>query len=144
MKGEMEMPYTMNDYPDSLKNMEKLERKKAIDIINALLEEGYDEGRAIPIGTEQAQEWYQNASQKELDELKDEKVTDHKKDPGSQGGKIADNNVEVFFEDDEWKVQTKGAKRPSNTYDNKNDAISRAKEIAENRGAETIIHNKNE
>mgnify|MGYP001434126468 FL=1 len=144
MKGEMEMPYTMNDYPDSLKNMEKLERKKAIDIINALLEEGYDEGRAIPIGTEQAQEWYQDASQKELDELKDEKVTDHKKDPGSQGGKIADNNVEVFFEDDEWKVQTKGAKRPSNTYDNKNDAISRAKEIAENRGAETIIHNKNE
>lgn len=144
MKGEMEMPYTMNDYPDSLKNMEKLERKKAIDIINALLEEGYDEGRAIPIGTEQAQEWYQDASQKELDELKNEKVTDHEKDPGSQGGKIADNNVEVFFEDDEWKVQTKGAKRPSNTYDNKNDAISRAKEIAENRGAETIVHNKNE
>ncbi|WP_031546576.1 MULTISPECIES: DUF2188 domain-containing protein [Salinicoccus] len=138
------MPYTMNDYPDSLKNMEKLERKKAIDIINALLEEGYDEGRAIPIGTDQAKEWYQDASQKELDELKNEKVTDHEDDPGKQGGKIADNDVEVFFEDDEWKVQTKGAKRPSNTYDNKNDATRRAKEIAENRGAEAIIHNKNE
>ncbi|MFC3418616.1 DUF2188 domain-containing protein [Salinicoccus hispanicus] len=138
------MPYSMNDYPDSLKNMEKLERKKAIDIINALLEEGYDDGRAIPIGTDQAKEWYSDASKKELDELKSKDVTEHEDDPGQQGGKIADNDVEVFFEDDEWKVQTKGAKRPSNTYDNKNDATKRAKEIAENRGAETIIHNKNE
>ncbi|MCG1010834.1 DUF2188 domain-containing protein [Salinicoccus sp. ID82-1] len=138
------MPYSMNDYPDSLKNMEKLERKKAIDIINALLEEGYDDGRAIPIGTSQAEEWYADASKEELDELENKDVTEHEDDPGKQGGKIADNDVEVFFEDDEWKVQTKGAKRPSNTYDNKNDATKRAKEIAENRGAETIIHNKNE
>ncbi|GAB3059505.1 DUF2188 domain-containing protein [Salinicoccus sesuvii] len=138
------MPYSMDDYPDSLKNMEKLERKKAIDIINALLEEGYDDGRAIPIGTEQAKEWYSDASKKELDALKDKDVTEHEDDPGQQGGKIADNDVEVFFEDDEWKVQTKGAKRPSNTYDNKSDAKNRAEEIAKNRGSDTIIHNKND
>ena len=60
------MPYTMNDYPDSLKNMENLERRKAIDIINALLEEGYDDNRAIPIGTEQAQDWYKDATDEEL------------------------------------------------------------------------------
>ncbi|MHC0551990.1 DUF2188 domain-containing protein [Salinicoccus sp. CNSTN-B1] len=138
------MPYTMNDYPDSLKNLKELERKKAIDIINAMLKDGYDEERAIPIGTEQAEQWYKDASQKDLDELKDKKITQHKPDPNSQGGKIADNDVSVFYEDDEWKVQTKGAKQPSNTYDNKDDAVQRAKEIAENRGTRTHIHNKDE
>lgn len=31
------MPWTMSDYPSSWKNLEKLERKKAIDIGNAML-----------------------------------------------------------------------------------------------------------
>lgn len=138
------MPYTTNDYPDSLKNMEKLERRKAIDIINALLEEGYDDNRAIPIGTEQAQDWYKDATDEELKELEDKDITQHEDDPDVQGGKIADNDVEVFYEDDEWKVQTKGAKRPGNTYDTKDEAVKRAKEIADNRGAEVITHKKDE
>lgn len=56
------MPYTMNDYPDSLKNLERLERRKAIDIINAMIEDGYDEDEAIPIGTRQAEKWYKDAT----------------------------------------------------------------------------------
>ena len=48
------MPWTMNDYPQSWKNMDELERKKAIDIGNAMLKDGYKEGDAIPIATEQA------------------------------------------------------------------------------------------
>ena len=56
------MPWDLNDYPNSMKNMHPLVRKKAIDIANALEEEGYEDDRAIPIAQSQAQEWYDNAS----------------------------------------------------------------------------------
>ncbi len=31
--------------------------EKAIEIANAMVDEGYEEGRAIPIATSQAKEW---------------------------------------------------------------------------------------
>lgn len=46
------MPWTMEDYPQSLKNLDKLERKKAIDIANAMLKDGYKESDVIPIATQ--------------------------------------------------------------------------------------------
>lgn len=54
------MPWNKADYPDSLKNFTAPVRNKAIDIANALLEEGYEEGRAISIATAQAKEWGEN------------------------------------------------------------------------------------
>ena len=48
------MPWTMNDYPNTWKNFDELERKKAIDIGNAMLKDGYKEGDVIPIATQQA------------------------------------------------------------------------------------------
>jgi hypothetical protein len=53
------MPWTYQDYPASMKNLATPTRHKAIDIANALLDEGYDEGRAIPIATAQAEKWAQ-------------------------------------------------------------------------------------
>lgn len=54
----------MNDYPTSMKNLAPLIRKKAIDIGNALLADGYPDDRAIPIAISQAEKWYQEASAK--------------------------------------------------------------------------------
>lgn len=51
------MPWSMKDYPQSLKNLEEPVKKKAIEIANAMIDEGYEEGRAIPIATSQAKEW---------------------------------------------------------------------------------------
>lgn len=51
------MPWSMKDYPQSLKNLEEPVKKKAIEIANAMVDEGYEEGRAIPIETSQAKEW---------------------------------------------------------------------------------------
>lgn len=51
------MPYTRKDYPDSLKNFMAPVRNKAIDIANALLAEGSDDGKAIAIATARAEEW---------------------------------------------------------------------------------------
>ncbi|MEK3794005.1 DUF2188 domain-containing protein [Paenibacillus sp. FSL R7-0204] len=54
------MPWDKDNYPDSLKNFMAPVRNKAVEIANALLEEGYEEGRAIAIATEQAKEWGEN------------------------------------------------------------------------------------
>lgn len=51
------MPWTKNDYPVSLKNFMAPVRNKAIDIANALLNEGAEEDRAIAIATSRAEEW---------------------------------------------------------------------------------------
>jgi uncharacterized protein YdaT len=54
------MPWTKTNYPDSMKNLSEKVRNKAIEIANALLDEGYDEDRAIPIGISQAEKWAEN------------------------------------------------------------------------------------
>jgi uncharacterized protein YdaT len=51
------MPWTYQDYPASMKNLSAEVRRKAIDIANALLDDDYEEGRAIAIATAQAEKW---------------------------------------------------------------------------------------
>ncbi|MEB3357203.1 MAG: DUF2188 domain-containing protein [Synechococcales bacterium] len=51
------MPWTYSDYPASMKNLATEARHKAIDIANALLNEGYEEQRSIAIATAQAEKW---------------------------------------------------------------------------------------
>ncbi|HEY9577609.1 MAG TPA: hypothetical protein VIR64_08055 [Pseudobacillus sp.] len=48
------MPWNANDYPDSMKNLPVNVRDKAIEIANALLEENYEEGKAIAIAIDRA------------------------------------------------------------------------------------------
>src|SRR5690606_34685180 len=40
------MPWTKRDYPASMQNLPTATRNKAIEIANALLRDGYEEGRA--------------------------------------------------------------------------------------------------
>lgn len=51
------MPWNKNDYPDSFNNLNTDVRNKAIEIANALLKDGMEEGRAIAIATEKAREY---------------------------------------------------------------------------------------
>ena len=51
------MPWTSTWYPSSMKNLPPPVREKAIEIANALLEQGYDEGKAIRIAIAKAKEW---------------------------------------------------------------------------------------
>lgn len=53
------MPWSSDRYPDSMKNLQPLVRTKAIRIANALLNEGYDEGRCIRIAITRAKQWAQ-------------------------------------------------------------------------------------
>ena len=51
------MPWTMQRYPPAMQHLPDAVREKAIEIANALLAEGHDEGRAIRIGIAQARRW---------------------------------------------------------------------------------------
>jgi uncharacterized protein YdaT len=51
------MPWDETYYPRSMRNLPPEVRRKAIEIANALLEEGYEEGKAIRIAIAKAREW---------------------------------------------------------------------------------------
>ncbi|WP_345784145.1 DUF2188 domain-containing protein [Paenibacillus lacisoli] len=62
------MPWNKKDYPPSMKNLDPRIRNKAVEIANALLEEGYEEGRSIAIATARAEEWNENHPEHEDDD----------------------------------------------------------------------------
>lgn len=51
------MPWTKKNYPDSMKNLDKDVRDKAIEIANALVDDNMEEGRAIAISISKAREY---------------------------------------------------------------------------------------
>lgn len=137
------MPWDMNDYPSSMKNLKHAVRKKAIDIANSMIDEGYDENRAIPIATQQAKEWYENASK---DEIKEFEKKGNPKERSEEGKRyesrpeLLEKGEHVVPHDDGWAVQAKDAKQASDVFDVKTDAVERAKEIAKNKGTTVTIH----
>ncbi|PBB04626.1 DUF2188 domain-containing protein [Salimicrobium humidisoli] len=138
------MPWDTQDYPDSLKNLDTAVRKKAITIANGMLHEGYEEGRAIPIATEQAKEWYSNASEEDINKVKQmtdkELRTRDEENPQNSRPELMEKGEHVIAHEDGWAVQAEDAKQPSEVFEKKEEAVSRAKEIAENKGTAAIIH----
>ena len=51
------MPWTPERFPPAMMHLPGPVREKAIEIANALLEEGYEEGRCIRIAIAQAKRW---------------------------------------------------------------------------------------
>ncbi|HSD43842.1 MAG TPA: hypothetical protein VLD36_18485 [Burkholderiales bacterium] len=51
------MPWDATRYPASMKRLPPAVRAKAIEIANALLEAGHDEGMAIRVAIAKAKEW---------------------------------------------------------------------------------------
>ncbi|MCU0923153.1 MAG: hypothetical protein MUF16_23005 [Burkholderiaceae bacterium] len=51
------MPWNAWYYPASMRRLSETVRLKAIEIANALLDEGMDEGKAIRIAIARAKEW---------------------------------------------------------------------------------------
>ena len=126
------MPWNMKDFPASMKNLDKLTRKKAIDIANALLDEGYPDNRAIPIAIDQAKKWYEDASESEKRTF----------DTNPRAGKLLDSDVIVEYEEEQWIVKSKGAKKASNHFDTKKEAIEKGKQVAQNKESTLFIYKK--
>lgn len=51
------MPWTFDTPPASMKRLPPPVREKAVEIANALLDEGMEEGKAIRIAIAKAKEW---------------------------------------------------------------------------------------
>lgn len=58
------MPWYNGDYPPSYRNQPTALREKAVEIANALLKEGVEEGIAIATGLKQARELLKNHKEK--------------------------------------------------------------------------------
>lgn len=140
------MPWDLKDYPSSFKNFEPLLKKKAIEIANALVSEGYPDDRAIPIAISQSKKWLDEATDTEKAAFK--KMADPKKTDKHSDKKIntdlLDNDVLVFYKENRWYVQTKNAEKAVDSLDTKEQAIERAKEIAENKDSKVIAYKKDE
>lgn len=140
------MPWTTRNYPVSWKNFEPLLRKKAIDIANAMVKEGYSEEQAIPIATAQAKKWYAEAEEKELSELKGKDVTRHTRKPGPSGARLMDDDVVVQYDQAEkqWTVISETARSADSHHKTKTEAMKRAKEIAGKRGTKVVAKKRND
>jgi len=139
MKGVTLMPWTMNDYPSSLKNLPKATRKKAIDIANALMDEGYREENAIPIATKQAEEWYHNATEEEREDYLNKGEPTKRTTNQHSRPELLDKPEMVVPHEDGWAVQSKDAKTPTKIFSKKSDAIEYGKGIAQNKQTRLII-----
>ena len=140
------MPWDSEDYPSSFKNFDPLLKKKAIEIANALVSEGYPDDRAIPIAISQSKKWLSEATdtekavfKKEADPKKTDKHSDKKINTD-----LLDNDVLVYYKENRWYVQTKNAEKAVDSFDTKEQAIERAKEIAENKDSKVIAYKKDE
>ncbi|HVS91569.1 MAG TPA: hypothetical protein VHE59_06030 [Mucilaginibacter sp.] len=71
------MPWYHGDYPPSYKNQPAKIREKAVEIANALLGEGADEGIAIATGLKRAREWAKEQDESHTDDYD----TGHRTDP---------------------------------------------------------------
>lgn len=140
------MPFDRRNYPNSMKKLDKEVRDKAIDIVNAMLEEGYDEDNAIPIAISQAKDWANNASKVELKEIRKKDLKDHEKSKNKPGARLqeADVGVSYNYDKEKWQVKSQKATQAEGYYDSKKDAKKRAEEIAENRGSKVITKTKEE
>lgn len=139
------MAYTKIESLDSLKNFDESTRLKALDILNAMLAEGYEESDAIPIATAQAKKWAEDATAKEKRDIKKKDITDHKASEKSSV-RLMDADVLVQYREDEeqWEVRSKGAERADSLHQTKKEAESRAREMMAYRDGELIIKKKNE
>jgi uncharacterized protein YdaT len=52
-------------------------------------------------------------------------------------------NQHVVPRDDQWAVRGAGAKRDTELFDRKQDAVNRAREISRNQQTELVVHGQN-
>lgn len=112
------MPWSTNDYPDSMKNLSDDVRNKAIEIANALLEDGYEEGRSIAIAIDRARSSVG----------KDEKVRPH---------------FEVEFKESQWVLTKKEEERAILSGETKQELLDEAREYINEREGILTVYKEN-
>ncbi|MBE9168225.1 DUF2188 domain-containing protein [Pleurocapsales cyanobacterium LEGE 06147] len=133
------MPWTYDDYPTSMKNLTAEVRRKAIDIANALLDDGYEEGRAIAIATAQAKKWAKRRD-KQIAKKNTGGSTGQAVAPESEKGDGESIHVVPDPKREGW-IATQKQKRIAQGKE-KADVINKAQEKAKAQKTELCIHNE--
>jgi uncharacterized protein YdaT len=127
LKGGCIMPWTKRNYPVSMKNLDPRVRGKAVEIANALLEDGSEEGRAIAIATAQAKEWNE-----------DHPVHEETSLPSNSNRQ----NIHVVPHKGRWIVKEVGENKAHLSTNTKAEAVKKAKQWASDANRIAIIHRK--
>ncbi|MDT9719632.1 DUF2188 domain-containing protein [Paenibacillus sp. ClWae2A] len=146
------MPWNKQDYPVSMKNLEPRVRHKAIEITNALLDDGYEEGRSIAIATAKAEEWDKNhpvpessksdfPSSSNNSDPKKSSSTDRRHSEPVSSSKSHDN-IHVVPTDSGWAIKEEGKSTYLSSFDTKAEAVDKAKELSSKQNIRAIIHNQ--
>ena len=129
------MPWTKNNFPNSMKNLPSAVRNKSIEIANALLDErSMDEGLAIATGISRAKDWAINHGKKIEPTNRDAKTTDVK-----QHG---EDRYVIPYEGNEWAIKKEGAERVEKIFHHKSDAVKQARKEAKDSNASLTIQKK--
>ncbi len=84
------------------------------------MDEGYPDSRAIPIAIDQAKNGMKmlvNQKNEPSKRKNPSKTDEHDTNP--RAGKLLDSDVIVEYEEKQWIVKSKGAKKASNHFDTK-------------------------
>ena len=129
------MPWTKNDYPASMKNLPVEVREKAIEIANALLDEGdnMDEGIAIATGISRAKDWAANRGI-DIEPTSDEATTTDVKEHG-------EDRYVIPYEG-KWAVKSESAERVEKIFDHKIEAVRYGRTAARKSNASLTIQKK--
>ncbi|UTE73929.1 DUF2188 domain-containing protein [Rossellomorea marisflavi] len=111
------MSWSKQDYPESLKNLPSDVRNKAIEIGNALLDEGYEEGRAIAIATDRA----------------------HKSEEGTHTH-TDKAEYHVTVHDDGWQLKKADGERAIMVEETKEKLLERAKRYATDHSGTLMVY----
>ncbi|MGF6352888.1 uncharacterized protein YdaT [Paenibacillus sp. 4624] len=151
------MPWNKNDYPVSMKNLKPRIRHKAIDIANALLDDGYEEGRAIAIATAKAEEWDENhpdhtasgsdsashtSSKKQDESPSSESSSRDRRHSEPVSSSKNHHNIHVVPTETGWAIKQEGTSDYYSTYDTKAEAVDAAKAWSTKHHIRAIIHNQ--
>ena len=129
------MPWTKNDFPDSMKNLPKEVRDKAIEIANALLEERkMDEGIAIATAISRAKDWGANHGKQIKSQSDDSRSTDVKKH--------GEDRYVIPYHEQEWAIKNEGSERVEKVFGNKKEAVQQARKEARNARASLTIQKR--
>jgi uncharacterized protein YdaT len=130
------MPWTKTDYPNSMKNLRIVVRNKAIEIANALLNEGKmtDEGIIIATATSRAKDWAANRGIKIENSSHEGGSTDIKKH--------GEDRYVTPLGKTEWAVKEEGAKKVEQVFKTKDKAVKRAVREAKNANASVTIQKR--
>jgi uncharacterized protein YdaT len=128
------MPWSKKTYPDSMKNLPKPVRDKAIEIANALLEERHlNEGIAIATAISRAKDWAVNHGKKITNKTTESRTTDVK----THG-----QDRYVVPHGDNWAVKVEGSKKAEKVFHDKQSAVKQASKEAKRANASLTVQKK--